>query len=194
MSRVIAALGLIVAVLAPVAARADADPAIGYAFGSFGVPYRSQLRAVKPGVFDGSAWQTSGPGIVQRPSVFSLDAVGFGAGIGYDGLNIQADVRSAGDVAQGAVTIGYRLNLQFGNFELWTRFAGGPRIFIDWGTRSATRDTVGGIETVAEAGIDWFFWKETMAIGLKGAGIPSWTFPAEFAVDLDLHLGLRIVL
>lgn len=183
---------LVACVLAAPLAKADADPAVGYLFGSFGLPYRASVQASRPQLTAGD-WTTS-QHLGRRESPLSLDAAGFGAGIGYDGWNAQLDVRSLGDVKNGALTIGYRLNIQFGNFELWTRFAAGPSLTIDYRQLNASRDLAGGVQGVAEAGVDFFFWKETMAVGLKGAGLPSYTWPATFATHLDLHVGLRVVL
>lgn len=183
---------LLTAVLASPPARADAEPSVGYLFGSFSLPYRASLQASRPELSAGD-WTTS-KHLGARESPLSLEAVGFGAGIGYDGWNAQLDVRSLGAVRSGALTFGYRLNIQLGNFELWARFAAGPSLTIDYATLSASKDVAGGIQGVAEAGIDFFVVKEILALGLKGAGVPSYTWPATFATDLDLHVGLRVLL
>lgn len=177
-------------------ARADADPALGYVFTSYQVPYHLTTGISKSGFFDGSEWTTRSPQFAKRtdvPSPWGLDAVGFGAGIGYDGFNAQVDVLSASSVAAGALTFGYRLNIQFGNIELWTRLAAGPNIRINYSDFAGTEST-GGIVSMLEAGVDYFFWKETMAVGVKGTAAPHYNWKLDFGADFDLKLGLRLII
>lgn len=174
-------------------ARADADPALGYVFGSYAAPYDLAVKASKPTLLGGS-FETS-KHFGARPKLSGLEALGFGAGIGYDGWNVQLDVRSALSATAGTITGGYRLNLQFGNIELWTRLGIGPSLVLDYKHPTDTkRSAAGGIQSMAEVGVDYFFWKDTMAVGLKGVAAPSYSWPATFAADFAVNAGLRIIL
>lgn len=175
-------------------ARADADPALGYVYGSYALPWRVATSASKPSFTDGE-WTTSKHiGSRTGPQAYTLDTLAVGVGIGYDGFNAQLDLRSLGDVNNGSLTFGYRLNIQLGNLELWTRVAAGPAVVLDYTDKSIDRDVAGGILTIAELGLDYFFWKETMALGVKGVATPHYTWQATFAADFDVSLGLRLIL
>lgn len=177
-------------------ARADADPALGYVFGSYEIPYSVSTGISKSGFFDGSEWTSKSPALRERTDVanpWGLGAMGFGAGIGYDGFNAQLDVFSAASVAAGALTFGYRLNFQFGNIEVWSRIAAGPNVRINYSDFAGTEST-GGIVTMLEGGLDYFFWKETMAIGLKGTAAPAYSWKLDFGADFDVKVGLRVIL
>lgn len=174
--------------LAPAAARADADPAVGYLYGSYAVPY----GATWGGAFENGQFNTAAPlvGSRNRPLLgVENGAVGFG--IGYDGLNAQLDLRNVGNLAAGTLTFGWRLNLQFGNLELWTRVGVGPLVAVDF---SSGVSPTGGIATDFELGVDYFILKEFLAIGVKGVAVPTYRFPLTLGAEVDLTAGLRLIL
>lgn len=190
----LAAAAMTAALFGSATARADADPAIGYVHAGYAIPWHVATSASKPQL-SGGEWTTSKEvGARTGPQAYTLDATSFGVGIGYDGFNVQLDVQNFGNNSSGTLTFGYRLNIQFGNIELWTRLAAGPLVSIDYAGKDVSRNVAGGIATVAEGGVDYFFWKETMAFGVHGLASPHYSFPATFAADFDINLGVRLIL
>jgi hypothetical protein len=182
-----ALLGLVVA-LTPLGAHADADPALGYLYGSYALPYGASWR----GAYEGGQFVTGVPVVGDRSRpLLGLENGAVGFGIGYDGLNAQLDLRSIANVAAGTLTFGYRLNLQFGNLELWTRFGVGPLVAVDF---SSGLSPTGGIATDLELGLDYFVMKEFLAIGLKAVAVPTYRFPLVLTAEADITAGLRLIL
>jgi len=191
---------LVVAVTALVSlpardARADADPALGYVFASYLTPVGGTWSGE---LIDGS-FVTAAPTIGSRTaSVFGLDNLSLGAGLGYDGMNLQLDFRTLPGsltntnpndlVLSGALTFGWRLNFQFGNIEAWTRFGIGPLVAVS----TAGLTPVGGIATNIEGGVDYFIVKEMLALGAKVWATPSYRFPLALSAVLDFAIGLRL--
>ncbi len=179
-------------------AHADADPALGYIYGSYAIPYHLSTGVSKSGFLDGSEWSTKSPTFGKRTlppnySAFGLDAVGFGAGIGYDGWNVQLDILHASSISAGALTLGYRLNLQFGNFEAWGRLAAGPQMTVSYSSPTSSSRS-GGILTVAECGFDYFIMKEFLALGIKGSAAPAYSWKLDFSADFDVKFGIRLII
>jgi len=181
-------VGLLGALIAlPGTAHAKAEPTIGYVFGSYGLPYHAAFRTSKVN----NQWKTTNE-IGYRHSGVGLDAVGFGAGIGYSGLNFQLDVASALRVTSGLLTVGFRTNLQFGGFEVWGRLGAGPLIAFDRTTNDVA--LAGGLAAMIEGGVDYFLLPDRVALGVKGVAVPQYAFPTTFAGDFNIAAGLRIVL
>lgn len=169
-------------------AQADADPAFGYLYGSYAVPYGANWA----GAYESGGFQSAPPvlGVRTRPWL-GMENAAFGFGIGYDGLNAQLDIRNVANLTAGALTFGWRLNFQFGNLELWTRVGAGPLVALDF-TNGLT--ATGGIATMLEAGLDYFIVKEFVAVGVKAIAVPTYRFPLALGADIDLNAGLRIIL
>lgn len=191
--RLTAALALAALLAMPSPAQADNDPVLGYVFGNFALGYHAGMSAERGSLFGGGPWTTAST-LEARGRPFALDGAGFGVGIGYTGLNAQLEVRSAATVGSGLLTIGYRHNLQLQNVELWGRLAAGPAMILHYGSPGVRRDTAGGLVTVGEVGADYFFWKNTLAVGVKAVVLPGYAWPARFTADFDLSLGLRLLL
>ncbi len=169
-------------VLSGSASRA-AEPTLGYVFGSYAIPYGYRVSR-------DNGRTTSGPD--RTKTGLGLGALGFGAGIGYNGWNLQLDVRDASKATAGALTGGYRLNFPLGHFELWGRLAIGPSLAIDYHQASHTK-IAGGVQTVAEVGLDYLFW-DHLAVGLKGVAEPNYSWKSNFAADFGLNIDVRLLI
>lgn len=183
-------LGALVLALAPRAAKADGSPAFGYVHGTLGTPLGGSVSVAAPRF--GAPWKTDAS-LGRRALPSLIERAGFGVGIGYDGLNAQLDVRNAGDLTNGLLTVGFRSRLNLGRLELWSRAGVGPQVAINYAKPSRSRVS-GGLTVVAEAGLDFFVVEDVLAVGIKAVGAPYYTWEATFGSDFDVGLGLRLVL
>lgn len=178
------------AVAAPTTARAETP--VGYLHVGVAAPWHYAANATRADPFEGP-WQLT-RGFARRPALVGLDALSVGAGLGYSGLNVQADLRTLGDASRASVTAGLRLKLGLGRFELWGRVAAGPQYVLSVANFSARRDAGVGVTAVLEMGADVFLVDRRLALGVRAGGAPGYLFPASFGVDLGLAGTLRLLL
>jgi hypothetical protein len=178
---------LAVALLLPaLPARAD-DPKLMYLFVQDALPWHYAVRSDEVGGRRIDSFEA-----MRRTTPFGFESLGLGLGFGYNGLNLQFDVRNALDLTTIAVTGGVRGRIAIDRLELWARAGIGPALGIDG--RSGRVNAVGAIAVQLESGVDVFLVRNRLALGLKAVALPQYYFPANFFFDFALNLGLRLLI